>query len=48
MLAVYIDDFSQLSSELGALDQAWVIDELVLMLRATFADQPIGRNVESA
>jgi DNA-binding response OmpR family regulator/GGDEF domain-containing protein len=46
VLAVFIDDFSQLSSELGALDQAWVVDELVLMLRATFADQPIGRNVE--
>lgn len=47
VLAVFIDDFSQLSTELGALDQAWVVDELVLMLRATFADRPIGRNLES-
>lgn len=46
IMAIFIDDFRQLSNELGVLDHAWILEEFALLLRAKFGDREIGRNVE--
>lgn len=46
VMAIFIDDFRQLSNELGVLDHAWILEEFALLLRAKFGNREIGRNVE--